>query len=356
MNKAPGAAELRATCLAWARGDYYPMTIEDRVERLDPELAGVEEMWWSAITSVVPELDYESLRNLTSGPIASLVRVGGDVWLQRIEEAARRPDDRWATVYCDLLDSSSHESSSSWPAVALAALGVDRAMRTYCRRDSEDMFTFWSWELVHAIGTGEAPDIEVWPFLLELLKVAEVEGNAGLVAAGPIEDFVHANAETAFDEIRREAAINPGLRRALRGIYWPDHHPEGIVDGLRAASSEPQLDGDELRRAAFEQVSQLFASVAELLNQDLEELNATRPPHLLYASTEDAIRTEIGQAGAVAKFAEELGLIDHYRFGELLNSVLQAHPGLLRALQGIQTSPSAATTQLPLTPTAPETI
>jgi hypothetical protein len=212
-------------------------------------------------------------------------------------------------------------------------LGEERIMRTYCSRTHKDWESFWSWEIVNDVVSGGAPDIEVWPFLLRLLEAADDDAAVGYIGAGPIEDYVNANAEASLGEIVEECGRNPKLRRAIRGIYWPTDYPAEVLGRLKAASNEPLLEGADLREAAYKRLQQLFEQAAGLSGRDLASINDGRPAKLRYLSVDDAARVAFGQAGAASKFAEELGLIDHYKVGDLIQEVFKAHPSLLNVLR-----------------------
>jgi hypothetical protein len=324
--------DLRELCQAWARGDFYPMSFEDREDQLDPQVAGREEAWWSAIVPLVDELGQDELSNLTEGPVVSLIRLRGELFMKRIEAAAAAGSDRWATVYCDLQEWYWEEEGRSWAGIVLQSLGEERTMRTYCSHGVDDWDTFWSWRVVQAVAEGEAPDISPWPFLLRLLDIAQTQDEIGSVAAGPLEDFVKANAETYFDAILAEEASNPKLREALRGIYWPTDKPVEIVERLQAASNEPRLEGGALSTKAEERVKREFERVVEVLDSALDAFNRVHP-YTRYSTIEEAAMAAFAQAGAVQRFAEDLGLIDHYKSGPFVREFLAAHPEFSRVLR-----------------------
>jgi hypothetical protein len=314
------------------------MSYEERAEKLKPQVTGREDEWWAALSPLVDELGDKELRNLIGGPVRALVWVGGELWMTRVEERAKG-SDRWATVYCDLLFGQGGHSRA---AMLLSSLGEERTMRTYIERTHKDWDSHWSWEVVNDVVSGDAPDIEVWPFLLRLLEAADDDAAIGYVGAGPIEDYVNAHAEDKLEEIVDECGRNRKLRRALRGIYWPADYPAEVVERLQAASNEPQLEGEDLREAAYKQLQQLFEAAAGLLGSDLASINDGLPAKLQHLSLDDVARAAFGQAGAVSKFAEELGLIDHYKVGDLIQEVFKAHPALVNVLRDPTVKPTDA--------------
>jgi hypothetical protein len=167
--------------------------------------------------------------------------------------------------------------------------------------------------------------------VLRLLEVAQTDEEIGGVGAGPLEDFLHGHMESHFQEILAEEARNPKLRRALRGIYWPVDVPEEVVEQLKAASNEPQLEGEELRARAVEGVNREFERVAEILDVGLNALNASHP-YSRYPNKEEAALAALAQAGAVLRFAEDLGLIDDYEYksGQVVKRIFADHPDLRR--------------------------
>src|SRR5258708_22977438 len=323
--------DLEKVCRAWARGDFYPMSFEDLQTQLDPQIDGREEAWWSTIFALVDELGRDELRNLTNGPMTSLIRLQGEPCMKRIEAAAASGSDRWATVYCDLLEWSWEEEGRSWAGIALDSLGEGRTMRTWGSRGVDDWDTFWSWEVVNGVATGNAPEVRPWPFLIRLLEVAETNEAVGDVGAGPLEDFLRRHIETHSEEILAEETRNAKLRRALRGIYWPVDTPVELVERLKAASNEPRLEGEALRMKAEAQVNREVERVTEILNGGLEAFNSSHP-YARYPNIQEAALAALAQAAAVLQYAEGLGLIDHYRSPPFVTQFLAAHPDLRRVV------------------------
>ena len=75
---------------------------------------------------------------------------------------------------------------------------------------------FWSFETMNDL-VSERPE-EAWPVFLRMLEGAD-EGHVGSLAAGPLEDLLHAHGPLLIDRIAAEARSNAKLRDALTGVY-----------------------------------------------------------------------------------------------------------------------------------------
>jgi len=76
----------------------------------------------------------------------------------------------------------------------------------------------WAWEAVDLSGFDNAED--KWGTLLALLAGAPDDWQIGLLAAGPLEDFIRLYGASHASVIRSEADHNERLRNALP-MTWP---------------------------------------------------------------------------------------------------------------------------------------
>lgn len=97
------------------------------------------------------------------------------------------------------------------------------AIRTLSAADEqriEAWFTyeenFWAFEAMSEL-VGERPE-EAWPVLLRMLDAAD-DGHVGSLAAGPLENLLHAYGPQFIDRVAAEARTNAKLRDALTGVY-----------------------------------------------------------------------------------------------------------------------------------------
>ncbi|HWS71427.1 MAG TPA: hypothetical protein VN605_04905 [Thermoanaerobaculia bacterium] len=97
---------------------------------------------------------------------------------------------------------------------------VPQALDAEDERRIEAWFTyeenFWSFEAMSQL-VSEEPE-QAWPILLRMLAEAD-EGHVGSLAAGPLENLLHAYGPLFIDRIAAEARTNAKLRDALTGVY-----------------------------------------------------------------------------------------------------------------------------------------
>jgi hypothetical protein len=58
-----------------------------------------------------------------------------------------------------------------------------------------------------------------WSILLELMDRARARHQLGMIAAGPLENFISAHWATWLDRVENRAASDPRLRYCLSQIY-----------------------------------------------------------------------------------------------------------------------------------------
>ena len=82
----------------------------------------------------------------------------------------------------------------------------------------------WTWSVVDEL-VHHRPDL-AWPILLELIRRVP-DDELGLLAAGPLEDFIADHGPRIIDALEAEAATNPRLCRALSGV-WQNATPPSV--------------------------------------------------------------------------------------------------------------------------------
>jgi hypothetical protein len=102
-----------------------------------------------------------------------------------------------------------------------------------------------------------------WALLLALLDRAPNEDGLGLLAAGPIEDFVREHGSAFLDRIDLAAAESERLRRALSWTYGWNVMPADVADRLMRHFSDEDREywlgrrrGQQKRRAPRKPSSQ----------------------------------------------------------------------------------------------------
>lgn len=74
--------------------------------------------------------------------------------------------------------------------------------------------------------------------LLALVDAAETDYDLGMIGAGPLENFVSDN-EDDLQWLEQECHNNPGLRRALAGVWCSNHVSKSTLERLDAAAGAP---------------------------------------------------------------------------------------------------------------------
>lgn len=97
----------------------------------------------------------------------------------------------------------------------------------------------WTWSIVEELVRGR-PDI-AWPMLLEMIRRCPDDAALGLLAAGPLEDYLAAHGRAVIDSVEAEAARNPQLRQALGGTWQ-----NAMTDDVWARIVATRDDGPEV--------------------------------------------------------------------------------------------------------------
>ena len=94
---------------------------------------------------------------------------------------------------------------------------------------------------------------ELWPVVMELVRVARDHDELAVVAAGPLEDLLAKHGPQCISKVERTAATDEVFRLALTGV-WRSTITEGVWTRLEAAcSGGPTLDGPAASPPAAEQ-------------------------------------------------------------------------------------------------------
>ena len=77
-----------------------------------------------------------------------------------------------------------------------------------------------AWQHVFAVQRlqDDKPEI-LWQFILQVLELGPTESVRGMLAAGPLEDLIHAHGAMFIDRIAQEAERNPAFADLLPGVW-----------------------------------------------------------------------------------------------------------------------------------------
>jgi hypothetical protein len=110
---------------------------------------------------------------------------------------------------------------------------ADTLIRQYTRPTG---FDFWAWEAARDL-INDDPH-EAWLLILELVGKAPDSQVLGTVAAGELEEFIHAHAGAFIDRIEVEARRNGRLKEALAYVWISGLQPE-LFDRVERAAGVP---------------------------------------------------------------------------------------------------------------------
>lgn len=212
----------------WARGDFYPLSGDDRgaLDDLADEMAKRPEEYWLAFRELLPDADRAATQNL-SMPFGALLQIGGERLWDQVAETARG-DRKIADAFWNAMDFVRLNGE------AYKRLGRRMTLEAFARHEPripsksgqpwpEEWEDTWSGEVLFYL-TEQDPD-EAWAMALELLALTDDPRWASTIGAFIIEDLLHDHGDAFIDRIEAEAARNERLRMALPTTRWmvPDH-------------------------------------------------------------------------------------------------------------------------------------
>ena len=100
---------------------------------------------------------------------------------------------------------------------------VDAYLR-YLHEKREDLY--WAWEEVSDL-VREQPE-SAWEVVTALVDQAKDRSQLAYIAAGPLEDLIHAHGELFVDRIGVQSRGSAQFRRALRGVWCWDDLPQDL--------------------------------------------------------------------------------------------------------------------------------
>jgi hypothetical protein len=98
-----------------------------------------------------------------------------------------------------------------------------RAERLALERDANR-----PWDTLAQLLTGPSEVDQAWPLILALIEQAPSDEALAYVAAGPLEDLIHAHGAEFGDRIVDQARRDPRLRQALGGVWGWERVPEPL--------------------------------------------------------------------------------------------------------------------------------
>ena len=99
---------------------------------------------------------------------------------------------------------------------------------------------WWAWEKMDRL-VRNLPE-EAWRAILLCLYSTSDERVLGMVAAGPLEDFLCLHGPAFLDRVLAEAQQRPWFRRSLRGVWgWSEMSPSVRAAIDEAVKDEPPL-------------------------------------------------------------------------------------------------------------------
>jgi len=219
---------IRAECEAWAGGLLYMDTDEKR-DQLRDRVCANPDAWWRILQGLITEApDDHYIQRLAYAPLRMTLECGDERVLHEAVSIART-NPKMASAL------------RGWPSRRAddlyALVGRDMVVETLIRHYSSPTgFDFWAWEAARDLIKDDPP--EAWLLVLELVRKAP-ERVLGTVAAGELEEFIVAHAESFIDRIEEEARSNPRLKAALSGVYvWtlPPELFDRIESGRRRSA------------------------------------------------------------------------------------------------------------------------
>lgn len=146
-----------------------------------------------------------------------------------------------ASVHRDLVRCEAAQVDNARRAVrllgqaAVVAAWLRNAVDSAGDEEAAPGWNFWAWQIVADLL--EDRDVS-WSMILDLLSAADDDEALGVVAAGPLEDWVKGHAVETIDRIEREADGSDRFRAALGGIWvWSDLPDETFERDAAAARS-----------------------------------------------------------------------------------------------------------------------
>jgi hypothetical protein len=115
--------------------------------------------------------------------------------------------------------------------VSLAQAYIDNQSKSFvwdknnvlCKRDKSA--TNWATERVLDIAY-EGP-AELWDFILEVLHRTDDDEALGVLAAGPLEDYLAKCGNSVIERVEAQASADPKFRHLLGGV-WKNTMPDDV--------------------------------------------------------------------------------------------------------------------------------
>lgn len=107
-------------------------------------------------------------------------------------------------------------------------------LRNYASKDDA---LFWAWQRMQEYVSTDPT--KAWQLTLQLIAAAPDNGVLGFVAAGPLEDLLHAQGPVFIDELERLAASDPKFQSALRLIAGPFTQEFDVSNRIVKAAGVP---------------------------------------------------------------------------------------------------------------------
>lgn len=136
-------------------------------------------------------------------------------------------------------------------------LGRSEVVTAYCRHshddpDADTAWDRWAWNVVQ----GLAADAQAsWSMILDLVEAADDEA-LGLVAAGPLEDWLGAYGPQQIERVEEQAQRSERFRKALGGVWVWSSLPPDTFDRVAAAAGSaldaPATAEDAAERRALD--------------------------------------------------------------------------------------------------------
>lgn len=182
--------------------------------------------WWTELKGLIEQAPAKLAGNLGMAPLKAILGCR-DGNLQTTVLAEARRERRLACAVAEVL---SREE-------IFTQLGTNCVVSTYLRNLVEhNDFDSWAWE---AIEETISEDTETaWLLLLSLIDTAPDEESRGLIGAGPLENFIMANADGFIERIEAAASGRPRFKEALASVWIMSLRPD-LFARVEAAAGVP---------------------------------------------------------------------------------------------------------------------
>ena len=182
--------------------------------------------WWRVINAMLEEAPPEFAGNLGMAPLHAIFSCD-DGKTKAAAIAAARTQNRVASAVAEVLG----------PDQTFSLLGAEFVISTYIRYLADlDPFNAWASEMVEERLEGDSHD--AWLMVLKLIDAAPNADIRGMIAAGPLENFILANASAFIEQIELTAGRNRNLKDALAGVRY-SNLPDDLFDRIQTAAGVP---------------------------------------------------------------------------------------------------------------------